>query len=95
MFMKATLIAYASKGLSKTESSKLSKALIGYMDKSNNGKYSYSRKGLVNNTKNIIICRSAFIVPRDRAKSIISFIKKRRAKALSWNLEISQEHFKI
>jgi len=92
--MKATLIAYTSKGLSKTESSKLSKALIGYTDKSNNGKYLYNRNGLVKNTKHIIICRSAFIVPKDIAESILYFIKKRRAKALSWNLEISQEQFR-
>ena len=92
--MKATLIAYTSKGLSKTESSKLSKALIGYTDKSNNAKYSYKRKGLVTNTKNIIVCRSAFIVPKDNVKGIIALINKRGAKALSWNLEISQERFK-
>jgi len=92
--MRATLISYTSKELSKTESSKLSKALIGYLDKSNNGKYSYKRKGLIENTENIIVCRSAFIVPRSIAKEIISFIEKRGAKAFSWDLEIPQKYFK-
>ena len=92
--MKATLISYTSNGLSKTESSKLSKALVGYTDKSNRAMYYYKRKGLVTNTKNIIICRSAFIVPKNMAKDIISFIKERGAKALSWDLEISQKYFK-
>ena len=93
--MKATLITYTAKGLSKTESSKLSKALVGYKDKSNNAKYVYNRAGILKFMKAIIICKSAFIVPKNKAGKVISLIKKRGGKILFWNMNLPEKYFKI
>ena len=91
--MKTTLITYSAKNLNRTEASKLSKKLIGYTDKSNNSKYTYKREGLITATKHIIIAKSAFIVPKNKANKIINNIKKTRAKILSWDIEILEKHF--
>lgn len=92
--MKATLIRYSAKELSNTESSKLSKALIGYRDQSNNGRYTYERKGIVTEHKHIIVGRSTFIVESDKSEKIISYIKKKGASILSWDIEVPSEYFK-
>lgn len=92
--MKATIITYTAKGLSKTESSKLSKKLIGYKDKSNKAQYTYKRKGLITSTKHIIITKSAFIIPKKESKKIISSIEKNRGKVQSWDIDIPKKHFK-
>ena len=92
--MKAILITYSAKGLSKTESSKLSKALIGYLDSSNNAKYTYKRKGLVTSVNNIIVSKSTFIVPRNKIQRLISYIESRGAKVLSWDIDIPRKYFK-
>ena len=92
--MKSKLISYNTKGLSKTESSKLSKALIGYIDKSNKGNYIYNRRGLISAVKGVIIARSTFVVPISEAKDIIKYIRERRGKVSSWNIEFPRKSFK-
>ena len=76
--MKAALITYSAKGLNKTEASKLSKKLLGYVDKSNKAQYTYKRKGLITAEKAIIIAKSVFIVPKSEpgkiTKEISAFI---------------------
>ena len=49
--MKAKLVTYTTKNLNKSEKSILSKKLYGYLDKSNNSKYTYQRKGILSNIK--------------------------------------------
>ena len=92
--MKATLIMYSAKGLNKTEASKLSKKLIGYLDKSNKASYTYEREGMVTSTKNIIVAKSVFIVPKNKSEEIIKEIRACRAKVVSWNIEIPRKYFK-
>lgn len=92
--MKATLIRYNAKGLNKSDSSKISKGLMGYTDKSNNGRYTYRRKGLVTSMENIIISRSTFIVPRNKTKEIVSYIKSKSGNVSSWIIDIPSKYFK-
>ena len=92
--MKAKLISYSAKGLGKTEASKLSKALVGYIDKSNRAKYTYQREGLLTPDNSIIISKSTFIVKNSFAKKIISFILAKKAKISSWDIEIPEKYFK-
>lgn len=92
--MKALLIAYSAKGLSKTDASKLSKKLLGYVDKSNKGQYTYKRKGLITAEGSIIIAKSVFIVPRNQAKDIIEEIQKNQANIFSWEIELPEKYFK-
>lgn len=92
--MEATLISYSAKDLSKTEASKLSKGLLGYKDKSNKGRYTYNRMGLIKTIKGIIVSKSTFIVPRKNTKEAISYIKARNGMAFSWDIIIPDKYFK-
>lgn len=92
--MEATLISYSAKDLSKTEASKLSKGLLGYKDKSNRGRYTYNRIGLIKTIKGIIVSKSTFIVPRKNTKDVLSYIKSRNGKVSSWDIIIPDKYFK-
>lgn len=93
-YMKAKLVTYSAKNLTKNEASKLSKALIGYKDKSNKAQYTYKRKGLVTKIKHILISRSTFIVPKEESEKIISFIKQAGGTARCWNINIPKKDLK-
>lgn len=92
--MEATLISYSAKDLSKTEASKLSKGLLGYKDRSNKGRYTYNRMGLIKTIKGIIVSKSTFIVPRKNTKEVISYIKARNGMSFSWDIIIPDKYFK-
>lgn len=92
--MKAVIITYSAKGLSKTEASKLSKKLLGYVDKSNRAQYTYKRKGLITAERSIIIAKSVFIVPRNQADKIIEEIQKKQANISFWEIELPEKYFK-
>lgn len=92
--MKAKLITYSSKGLTKTESSKLSKGLMGYTDKSNSSQYTYKRRGILGVTSRITVSKSTFIVPIEQSKEIVSYIKEKGGTVVSWDIDIPRKHFK-
>jgi len=92
--VKATLITYNTRGLNKSESSKISKGLIGYLDKSNKGKYVYKRSGLINSIRSVVVSRSTFIIPRNKTKDIVSYIKSRGGKVSLWMVDVPQEYLK-
>ena len=89
--MEAVLITYTATKLSRNEASKLSKALIGYKDKSNKARYTYKRKGLVGNKNHLIIAKSTFIVTKKESKKILDCIKNKGGTARFWNLKIPKK----
>lgn len=94
LLMDAVLISYSTKRLSKTESSKISKGLIGYTDKSNKGNYIYERKGLILSLGGIVISRSTFIIPKQNAKQVIGYITSKNGNISSWNINIPKRYLK-
>lgn len=92
--MKSKIISYNIKGLTKTDASKLSKLLIGYKDKSNNGAYEYQRKGLVTSKEHIILGRSVFIVLEKDASLILKTIEERKGLVKMWDVDIPKKYFK-
>lgn len=92
--MKAVLMSYKTEGLSKTESSKLSKRLVGYTDRSNKSKYTYERKGLIRKAKGLIISKSTFIIPYNKAEEIREYINSKQGLVSLWNIEIPSRYFK-
>jgi hypothetical protein len=92
--MKAVVIRYKAKGLSKTEASKLSKKLFGYKDKSNKGEYFYERTGLVTEQPHIKFAKGVFAIPKEKAQKIINSIKKMKAKLDIWEADIKSAYFK-
>ena len=90
--MEAILFSYDTRGLSKTEASKISKELKGYNDKSNKGKYNYNREGLIRKNNGFIVSKSTFIIPEKNS----DFIEKLRKKGLNikkWKIDIKRNHF--
>ena len=92
--MEATLISYRAKDLSKTEASKLSKGLLGYKDKSNRGRYTYNRMGLIKTIKCIIVSKSIIYRAAKNTKDILSYIKTRNGNVSSWDIIIPDKYFK-
>ncbi len=90
--MKAVLFTYQTKNLTKNEASKISKLIKGYNDKSNQGKYSYHRKGLVKSNNGIIVSKSTFIMPQKHEKKIDNFDKK-GIIIKKWNIDIPKKYF--
>jgi len=84
--MEAVLFTYDAKKLDKSTSSKTSKKLIGYKDKSNKGHYIYNREGLIQANEGIIISKSTFIIPKKNAKKVFKSIKVKGLEISKWNI---------
>lgn len=54
---------------------KFFRQLYGYTDKSQYGKYHYTRKGLLDNLGYVPFARGAFIIPTDALKEVKRFLK--------------------
>jgi hypothetical protein len=72
--MNGTIIIYKAEG--KSSSSQLSRALHGYKDYSNKGKYLYHRKGLLSKIPYIKLMRGVFIVRKEDAEKFISLLSR-------------------
>lgn len=88
--MRAQIVTFTKENMSNSEKSLLSKDLFGYKDKSNKGKYTYDRKGLLNNHKSVKITNNTFIVSSSAWPKIKKFLEKRGAKIKNWPIEISK-----
>lgn len=72
--MIGIIIIYKAEG--KKSSVQLSRALHGYKDYSNKGKYFYERKGLLKKIQHIKLIRGVFIVKREDAEKFISLLER-------------------
>jgi hypothetical protein len=60
----------------KKSSMQLSRALHGYKDYSNKGKYFYEREGLLKKIPHIQLIRGVFIVKKEDAEKFISLLER-------------------
>ena len=90
--MKSILFSYSTKGLTKNVSSKISKKLIGYNDKSNKGEYNYQRMGLIQLNGGLIISKSTFIIPKKK-ESILDEIKVKGLIINKWEIDLPKSYF--
>jgi len=74
--MDGIIIVYKAKG--KSSSSQLSRALNGYKDYSNKGKYLYHRRGLLTKIPHTKLMRGVFIVKKEDAEKFVSLLKRYR-----------------
>jgi hypothetical protein len=88
--MQAKLVTYKTDKLNNSEKSILSKRLYGYTDKSNMSKYTYDRKGLLQDKKHIKICNNTFIIIPEEWESIKKELKKRKVTITEWDITIEQ-----
>jgi len=76
--MDLTLVKYNTKHLNNREKINFSRQIFGYEDKSNNGKYSYTRKGTLTEHIYDRIGKSAFLIQTKHEKKIIQEMYKYR-----------------
>ena len=72
--MNGVIIIYKAEG--KKSSVQLSRALNGYKDYSNKGKYFYKRKGLLKKIPYIKLIRGVFIVRKENTEEFISLLER-------------------
>lgn len=85
--MKAKLITYSTEKLNPTQRSILSKRINGYIDKSNNARYTYKRKGFIKKIPYIKITNKTFIIRKEDFSIINKEIKKYDAQIKSWDIQ--------
>lgn len=78
----------------KLHMNKFCRDFYGFMDKSNNGKYSYKRKGFINQFKYVKLMKSLLIVKKEDFKEIISFLKKYNASLTMRDVVLSKSDIK-
>lgn len=76
--MKALLISYELSKSSQNQKTLLHKALYGYRDHSNNGRYKYEREGLLSKIPSIKLNRGVFIIKQKDSNKIMPILKKNK-----------------
>ena len=74
--MEKALLIYDLKNKNNVEKTHIVRSLFGYTDKSNKGKYSYKRKGLISKFKYEKLDKSVIIVNSKDEKEVEKILKK-------------------
>jgi len=77
--MKTVLVSYTLEKAKQNQKLSVHRLLYGYEDFSNNRKYSYQRKGLIEIYKGKKINRGVFLIPAQFKDKIVSLLKKNKA----------------
>jgi hypothetical protein len=77
--MKEVLVSYTLEKAKQSQKLLIHRLLYGYEDFSNNGTYSYKRKGLIEACGGKKINRGVFIIPLKFKNEIIPILKKNKA----------------
>lgn len=87
--MKA-VVAYDLTGKSPVQKTRVIRALFGYEDKSNFGKYKYAREGLISKIPNARQIKGAILVDNMYVPEVIRALKKLKIRSNVLNLSDSQ-----
>ena len=74
--MAKSLLLYDLKNKNNVEKTHIVRSLFGYMDKSNKGKYSYQRKGILSEFKYEKWDKSAIVVNHKDEEQVKKILKK-------------------
>lgn len=74
--MKRKVVCYSLAGLTSTERSNFQRALYGFKDISNNGKYTYRRNGVMSEVKYKKVYFSAVVVNTKKLAEVVKLMKK-------------------
>lgn len=77
--MKSIIVSYILKKAKPHQKIIIHRLLYGYKDHSNNGSYSYERKGLIEHYLGTKLNRGVFIIPYKHKDKVISLLKKNKA----------------
>jgi hypothetical protein len=76
-----TIIAYDLTGKSPVQKTRVIRALFGYEDKSNFGKYKYTRDGLISKIPNAYQIKGAILVENKYVPNVVRMLKKLKVKS--------------
>lgn len=83
---KVSLVKYVLKGVPIVKKTLLHRALYGYIDHSNKGKYIYERKGVLDGLKYKKISDSVLLMDTKDVNKIISIARKYEIKVIITDL---------
>lgn len=86
--MKAKLISYDLSKLSQIKKVIVKRQLFGYIEYSNNSKYTYKRKGVLEEIPNIKVARAVIIVRNQDAQKVEKVIKSVNGKYQIFTIEV-------
>ena len=78
--MKAKLIVYNLSNLNHYQKVLVNRALFGYNDHSNKGKYFYKREGILKKMPHLRLSKGVLIVKVRDQKKVLDILKKYKAK---------------
>ncbi|KXA99099.1 hypothetical protein AKJ40_03950 [candidate division MSBL1 archaeon SCGC-AAA259M10] len=91
--MEGNIIVYRQPSSSKSR--QLSRALNGYIDKSNHGKYTYERDGLLDKIPHRKLIKGVFIIKNKHLKKFEDLLKKYQAEYHIRKIELKPEDTEI
>lgn len=74
------IVCYSIKHLKPVKRTMLQRALYGFKDISNNGKYVYKRQGLLNKSNHKKVYFTGIVVKDDISNKLINILRKHNAK---------------
>jgi hypothetical protein len=83
------LVAYRVED--KSKSVQLSRALHGYIDRSNKGQYSYLRKGLLDKIPHLQLLQGVLLTRKENINQITQLLKKYQAEYYTATLDQTQK----
>jgi len=70
---------------------KFCRRFYGYLDRSHNYKYTYPRKGFLDNFPHLRLQRGVVVVRKQDAKEVISFLESYKAEIFARDLVLTEE----
>lgn len=88
--MKAELICYSLGKVSDSQRSLFKRNFLGYTDKSNNGSYTYNRKGFLDKIPHLKPSKGVLIVRSSDSSKVKKALRKYRSKIKSFTININK-----
>ena len=95
--MKGKIICYNMKScnLSRRDTDKFLRELIGHNDKSHHGRYTYHKRGLLDEIPHIKPARCVIVVSRKQSSQVINLLKKYAVDAYMRDIILTKSDLKI
>ena len=75
-----TLVAYNLTGISQSNRNRFCRKFLGWRDKSQYSKYTYNRKGFIDDIPHVKVERAIFIIRKEDSEKVLSFFKEHDVK---------------
>ena len=89
------LVSYKLNRLPAPERCRIYREFHGWRDKSQYSKYTYNRKGLLNDIPHVVINRCVLITKKQDAGRIISFLKENNADVFVRDIILTKSDIKV